>query len=227
MTDQPRHLRTSRIWPIVFVLCAMILAGVYASHRFASTGEAAVDRLLSWPENLALAAGQLFQAKTIITGTSISLPAAEIAELALVQRRILCYTKQENSGLGSSSVRIIKGEFEMKAGYDLKDVSITFNEPDRSVRVRLPKPRILSLSTIRQDTFHLDPGVLKSPTTEENDRGNAENLRQARAEAEQLGVGFEVEQRMKERIRDALSAFADPDKIHFDEPGQKLSPVKM
>ncbi len=227
MTDQPRRLRSSRIWPITFVLCAMIFAGVYASHRFASTGEAAVDRILSWPESLAQAASQLFQAKTTVTGTSVSLPASEIAELALVQRRILCYTKQEDSGLGSHSVRIIKGEFEMKAGYDLKDVSISFNEPERSVRVRLPKPRILSLSTVSQSTFHLDPGVLKSPTTEENDRGNAENLRQARAEAEQMGIGFEVEQRMKERIRDALSAFTDPGKIYFDEPGQKLSPVKM
>lgn len=208
-------------WPVAIVACVTVVA------LAAST---VVHRVLSWPENLAKAVGELFQAKTSISGTSISLPAEDIAELALIKRRILVFTKQENSVFGSSSVRIIEGVFEMKAGYDLKKskFSMTFDRDAKTVTVTLPAPDILSLTTIKQDTYHLDEGVFKKPTTQENDQGNAENLEQARKEALELGLLREVDERMRERLRDVLSAFVAPDKIRFaGEAPEAIAPPKM
>lgn len=215
-------------------MCVAIGGAAFALHQCSQTVNkpldtlnSAVQTVLSWPEKIAAATGQLLQAKTTISGTSVSLPVEEIAELALVKRKILVYTKQTNSTWGSTAVRIIKGEYELKAGYDLKKVAITFSEPERTITIALPKAQILSMTTINQDTYHLDGGMIKLPNTAENDQGNKENRTQAYVEAIQLGISNEVEERMKERLRDLFSGITDPAKIIFTDSSNAATKPKM
>ena len=222
-------------WPISLFMCVAVAGGTFAFYQCSKivgkpseTLSDAVSTVMSWPEKIASATGQLLQAKTSISGTSVSLPTEEIAELALIKRKILVYTKQSNSAWGSTATRIIKGEFELKAGYDLHKVKITFSEPEKTITISLPKPEILSFTTIDQDTYHLDGGTIKwEPNTKENDQGNKENRKQAYIEAMQLGLGKEVEDRMRERVRDLFSPFTESDKIIFIEPGSSIPQPKM
>lgn len=234
--DSPtRSSSKSMAWPISLVICVVVVIVALVLYQCSKIVEKAVDitgdtvsTVLSWPEKVASATGQLLQAKTSISGTSVSLSLEEIAELALIKRKILVYTKQSNTKWGSTAIRIIKGEFELKAGYDLHKVKITFSEPDKTVTISLPKPEILSLTTIDQDTYHLDGGTIKwEPSTKENDQGNKENRNEADIEAMQLGLGKEVEDRMRERVRDLFSPFTEPDKIVFIESASSVPQPKM
>lgn len=207
---------------LLFAVCLVALTFVplYCSKRVADT----MDVIIAWPEKIARGASRLLQAKTTINSTSISLPEQDILEVNLVQRRIVCYTKQENAVLGSSATRIIKGVFEIKAGYDLKGgFQITFDEGKKALYVALPEPKINSIETVSQETFYLDRGVIKrEPNTFENDEGNRLNLEAARKEAVELGLTTEITDRMKERIYDIFSPLAR--EIHITESTTEVAP---
>lgn len=230
-TPNPSPKPRGASWPLAIVLCVAIVAGVaaFAIHQIAgvagtplNTVDAAVTKILSWPEQIAAATTELLRAKTTIVGSSVSLPLENIAELGLVKRRVVVHTKQENSVLGVSTTRVIRGVFELKAGYDLRRVHITFDEKNKAVTIALPKPEILSLTTIEQKTW-LGPTIW-DPTSQQDDEGNEANRKQAHAEAMDQGLAQEVEDRMKERVRDLFFPFAKEDKIIFVE-STDLAPV--
>ncbi len=186
-----------------------MLAG-YVIHKTASAGKGTlriIEKTVDWPEKIARGFSQLFHTSTVIQGTSISLPGEGILELNLIQRQIQCITLQENSFMGSKAVRIIKGVYTAKAGYDLSEgLQMSFDETTKTLFIKLPKPKITSLEGV-PETFYLDGGVFKwGPNTEEIDEGNRKNREQAMREAAN-SLTAEAEQRMKERIRDIFSPF--------------------
>jgi hypothetical protein len=207
---------------LTVIICTAIIcasgATVAICYKFIGAGEDMYDgtvvqpmqQVMSWPKKVALGIKDLFQAKVTISNSSVSLQQEDIAELALLKRKTLCYTKYESRYLGGYAALIIRGEFVVKAGYDLnKGCNITFDEKDRTVRIVLPQPQILSIETVSQSIFHRQDDFLKQLQPDEVATAYEQNGETARREAVELGVTEEAEARMQERVKDIFRGIAE------------------
>jgi hypothetical protein len=162
-------------------------------------------RTLDWPEKIAHKLGTLFQSTVNVSNASFTLNQKDIAELAVVQRRIICTTRYDASWLGSDATVILQGVYTVKAGYDLKDgFRLDFDEHGKVVSVKLPEPKILSNTTESQKVLYASQGVLKKIPPKEMELVYTQNLEQAKREANDLGLLAEAKTRIKERLNDLL-----------------------
>src|SRR6266446_5389848 len=151
-----RSLKTSAasLWPVAAaIMFVALIAGavwIYFLYRAANAG----DRVLRWPEEAANRLASIFQSKVTVSGTSFTLAEKNIAELALVQRRIVCHTKYDASFLRSDAVVIVKGVYTIKAGYNLNEpFDIRFDESGHVVTAAFPPVRILSISEESRENY--------------------------------------------------------------------------
>ena len=83
---------------------------------------------------MASALGQITQADVNISSSTVSVEQHDIAELAVVMRKTQTIVKYESKVLGSNNILILKGNFTVKAGFDLAlPFSIEVDESDRSI----------------------------------------------------------------------------------------------
>jgi hypothetical protein len=173
----------------------------YFTKRFFDAG----DRAMSWPEKACSKIAEVFQAKVNINNTSFTLQQKDIAELAVVQRRIICTTKYDASWLLSGATVIVQGTYTIKAGYDLKDgYMMNFDEQGRTIAVQLPDPKVLSITTEGQQVLFASEGLIKKIPPKEMETVFAQNLEQAKREANDLGLLEEAKSRIYERLNDVL-----------------------
>lgn len=180
--DEPPPARARRLggWPLAFALVALaaLAAFVFLSLKtFALPHEAA-----AWTERVAGKLAGLLGARVRVENSSFTLEQKEIAELALVQRRLVCITRYDASSWGSNATVIIRGVYRAKAGYDLRQgCRFTFAE-GRVLAAELPPPRLLSLTTERQEVYFASEGLVQKLGPKEMEQAYAENLAQARRE---------------------------------------------
>ena len=187
---------------IVLVIAACLIAAL--TFYFTKKTYDVTNRVLNWPGRIAEKLGKLFQSKVSITNTSFTLDQKDIAELAVVQRRIVCTTKYDGTWLGSEATVIIQGAYTVKAGYDLNGCHLSFDEHGKSVSVQLPEPQILSITTDSQKVFFASQGIIKKIPPKEMETVFAQNLEQARREANDLGVLADAKAHISDRLNDLL-----------------------
>jgi hypothetical protein len=200
--------RTSRLWPVAIAIVGVAAIAATVWIYFLYRGFNSTDEVLSWPSRAADRLAAMFQSKITISGTSFTLADKNIAELALIQRRIVCHTKYDASFVGSNAVVIVRGVYTIKAGYNLNEpYRIDFDESGHVVNAAFPPPRILSMSTDTIDNYFVSEGVLKKLSPEDMRQAYAANLDQAKKEASDLGLLADTEAQLKQRLDDLLGGY--------------------
>ena len=206
-------------WQAVVIVALLITALTALTFYFTKRSFDVGDRMVNWPGRIADKLGKLFQTNVSVENNSFTLGQKDIAELAVVQRRIICTTKYQASWPGSEAIVIVQGVYTIKAGYDLKEgYHLTFDEHGRALSVQLPEPKVLSNTTESQKVIFDSQGVLKKLPPREMEVACAQNLNQAKLEANDLGLLDDARARIKKRLGDLIGD--DAARINLASPKQ-------
>ena len=131
-----------------------------------------------------------------------------VLELAVLQREASVERETESSWLGSTKHLRLRGQYRIKAGYDLKKpFAVRLDDAHMGrVQLRLPRPRLLSVELVRLDVLTMDNGLWNHVEPEEFEQEvNMLNL-EARQKAWQSGVAAETEKTFAEQLQQKLGA---------------------
>lgn len=143
--DYNTNRKRIRLWVIIVGLGLFVAVCVVIPFYFVSRG-------LSQAENLAEQAAegirQTFNLtpRVTVNGLTVVQETVSIRELALLRQTIFKEYTWTHSFLGSTKTLVLRGEFVVKAGYNLKEPwSLHIHEAPLLVEVQLPYPVILSV----------------------------------------------------------------------------------
>ena len=197
--------RPSRLWPLVAVLIAAMAIGALLYVRTLRAGEDTIVAIVDLPRRAADGLGRMFKTDVTVSNDSFAIADTGIAELALMERRLVTTTKYEASFIGAKATAIIKGVYIVKTGYDLSgEYDLSFDDEGTIVRAVMPPPEILSIETESQEVFYLDESLLKGIDSEEWEEAYQLNRDAAKAQAIETGLLDATRQRFLERAGDLL-----------------------
>lgn len=136
-------------------------------------------------DRLAEALKNVTNEEVSIDGSSVTLARSEMRELAVVERKVQSMLKYETKWMGSDKMIIVKGEFLVKAGFDLTEFE-GFELEGEKVIGEWPDAKVLSVELVPGsfETFYTKNGVLNKLTDEDRDGVNNLLQKQAREDAE-------------------------------------------
>ena len=180
------------------VLLLLGIAGMAAFHFFIGRPLQEMNPV----EKLREALRAVTNSEVKVDGYTLTLGSQETRELVVVKRRVQTVVKYESTWFRSKKVFILKGDFEVKAGYDLSEFE-GFELRGNEVVGEWPEPRLLGVSLLNYDTFFASSGALNR--LNERDREHATNLlhQQARIDAIQNSdILEEAERIIQTRLED-------------------------
>ncbi len=181
------------------VLVLLGIAGMAAFHFFIAKP---VSKIGSPLKKLEEALGSVTNSEVKVDGYTLTLDSSETRELVVVKRRTQTVVKFESTWLRSKKIFILKGDFEVKAGYDLSEFD-GFELKGNQAVGEWPEPRLLGVTLLNYDTFFSSSGTLNR--LNEKDREHATNMlhQQARIDAIQNSdILEEAERIIKTRLED-------------------------
>lgn len=153
-------------------------------------------------DKIANALGTVTKAKVSITGSSVVLEKAETRELAVVQRKTQSIVKYETKWLLSDKMIIVKGNFMVKAGFDLTGFE-GFELEGGKVVGNWPKAKVLSVELLNYEIYHSKGGVVNRLQGEDYEAVVNLLKNQARRDAEQSGdLLKDAEDVVRQRLED-------------------------
>lgn len=156
-------------------------------------------------EAVASALQRITGQQVAIHSNTVTLQKANISELNLVQRRTQTITKLETTAFGSKATLILRGDFIVKAGFDLeKPFSIQVDEATGEVKADFPPAKITSVELKNYEVFFSDSGLLNKITPELHGLATQQMLAQARLDAEKSDIKADAEAQLHTRLRDLL-----------------------
>lgn len=202
MSDSPPlQKKPSRVLSFFIGLSLLLAVGAGALYflvaRPAMQAMSPVARLVEALENIT-------DHEVSVNGSSITLARAEMRELAVVERRVQSMVKYETKWLGSDKMIIVKGDFLVKAGFDLTEFE-GFELEGEKVVGQWPDAKVLSVEQLDYDIFFSKNGVVNKLS--ENDYEAVSNLlqKQAREDAELRSDILESAERVIRTRLDDLS----------------------
>jgi hypothetical protein len=192
------------------VTAAAIIGGLYflvvaPIERALSSTRSSVDRGLK--EVLAAVTNTDTR---IVEGRAEIIETAEISELSLLEMRMSSTRTIEKSEklsffpLGTKKL-IVRGEYQVKGGYRLKNGVSLRMEHGRPV-ANFPKPEVLSVELVDYEVLSEDSGWLNHVQPADRAQILRELREQMRMEAEKSGLLGTVESTLRTRLRDLLGA---------------------
>lgn len=158
--------------------------------------------------------GAITQTDTrIVEGRAEIVETTEISELSLLEMRMSATRtiekSEEFSGLIPLGTKrlIVRGHYQVKGGYRLKDGVSLRMENGRAV-ARFPKPEILSVELVDFDVLSEDSGWLNKVQPADRAQILRELREQMRQEAERSGMLDTVSSTVRTRLRDLLATDA-------------------
>lgn len=195
----PRRSRAASIWAIFGGLTVLLVAG-FACFYFM------MSRATKAPiEQLAQTLSTVFGTEVNVSGSTAVLEKSEIEELAVVQRKTQAIVKYETIWMGSSKVLIVRGDFLVKAGFELDDGG-SWEIINGRVSGKLPQGKVLSVEPVGDfEIYHSDNGTINR--LKPQDHANAFNQlkSQARSDAIRSDIGEEAERVLVRRIKDRMN----------------------
>jgi hypothetical protein len=175
-------------------------------------------------DHVVRAFGRVLQLTPNVTtkGDSVVLEKSAINELAVVQRKTQVLMKYESQWLGSTKVLIVRGDFVVKAGFDLNQ-SFRFNiqQPSNEVKVDLPKPKILSVAFQNYEVLFSSDGVINKLHTEDQTSVIQQMMAKAHWDAENSDMKQEAMQQVEQRLKDLLLDRASKVTVVFHNDNDK------
>lgn len=130
--------------------------------------------------------------------------ASDISELATAVRTFQVERESQHSWFGSTKIIRLRGVFEGKAGYDLKQPFVVYVEqsPGRKIRLQLPRPKILSIDEKDVEVMKANDGFWNK--VQPADVADQTNLlvEAARRQAEQSNLLQEAEESLLRQLRE-------------------------
>lgn len=201
--------KASWLWALFGGLTLLTVAGFASFYYFVSKPAAAPV------EKLAEALSGVLGKKVTVSGSTAVLEKSEIGELALVQRKTQAITKFQTKWLGSSKLLIVRGDFLVKAGFDLREGG-QWGVLEGKVSGLLPEGKVLSVEPIGDfEIYYAESGTLNRLSPD--DHASAFNYlkKQARRDAELSDIGKEAERALIRRINDRMNGAGE--KIQWQE----------
>lgn len=142
--------------------------------------------------------------EVLVTGSTAVLEKSEIGELALVQRKTQAITKFQTTWLGSEKTLIVRGDFLVKAGFDLSEGG-QWSILDGQINGPLPEGKVLSVEPMGDfEIYYAENGALNRLSPEDHARAFNHLKDQARRDAERSDVGDEAEAILLRRLGDIM-----------------------
>jgi len=149
----------------------------------------------------------------IVEGRAEIVETTEISELSLLEMRMNATRTFENEGYvlkylptGTKKL-IIRGHYQVKAGYRLKP-GISLRVENGQPVARFPKPEILSVELVDFDVLNEESGIFNRIQAEDRAQVLRELREQMRLEAIRSGMLETVDITLKTRLRDLLDVDA-------------------
>jgi len=204
-----RKSRSSWLWALFGGLSLLTVAGFASFYYFVSKPTAApVHRL-------AEALSGVFGTEVKVSGSTAVLEKSEIGELALVQRKTQAITKFETTWMGSNKLLIVRGDFLVKAGFDLSEGG-QWGILEGKVNGPLPRGKVLSCEQIGElEIYYAESGSLNRLSPQDHATAFNYLKNQARHDAERSDIGKEAEKALLRRINDRLSGV--PENVQWKE----------
>jgi hypothetical protein len=140
-----------------------------------------------------------------VSSNTVTLQKANISELNVIQRKTQTMTKLETTMFGSKATLILRGDFVVKAGYDLtQPLSVTVNDTTGEVKADFPPPKITSVELKNYEVYFSDNGLINKITPEHQELATKQMLAQARLDAEKSDIKEEAEIQLQTRLKDLL-----------------------
>lgn len=194
-----------RLITVVAVVGGLYFLVVAPLERAVSSARAGVER------GLEKVLGAITNTDTrIVEGRAEIVGKSEISELSLLEMRMSATRTIEKSEtlsilpLGTKKL-IVRGHYQVKGGYRLKDGVSLRMEKGRPV-ARFPKPEILSVELVDFDVLSEESGWLNQVQPADRAQILRELREQMRLEAEKCGMLDTVESTLRTRLRDLLGA---------------------
>jgi|694.fasta_scaffold20368_7 hypothetical protein len=149
----------------------------------------------------------------VVEGRAEIVETTEISELSLLEMRMNATRTFENEGYvlkylptGTKKL-IIRGHYQVKAGYRLKP-GISLRVENGQPVARFPKPEILSVELVDFDVLNEESGIFNRIQAEDRAQVLRELREQMRLEAVRSGMLETVDITLKTRLRDLLDVDA-------------------
>jgi hypothetical protein len=160
-------------------LAILGIAGMAAFHFFISKP---MSEMASPVAKLAQALGSVTDSEIRVDGYTLTLASEETRELIVVKRKTQTVVKYESRWLGSEKVVIVKGDFEIKAGFDLSEFE-GFELKGNEAVGEWPEPRLLAVNLLDYTTFFSSSGVVNRITDDDREDVVVLLMQQARIDA--------------------------------------------
>ena len=140
-----------------------------------------------------------------VSSNTFTLQKSTITEMNVVQRKTQTMTKIETAVFGSKATLILRGDFVVKAGFDLtKPFTVTVNDTTGEVKADFPPAMVTSVELKNYEVFFSDNGVINKITPETQQMATQQMLAQARLDAEKSDIKQEAEAQLAQRLKDLL-----------------------
>lgn len=165
-----------------------------------------VSKAASAPvDKLAEALSTVFGTDVTVSGSTAVLEKSEIGELALVQRKTQVITKYETNWMGSNNLLIVRGDFLVKAGFDLSEGG-HWGILDGKINGKLPEGKVLSVEPMGDfEIYYSSNGAINRLQPEDHAAAFNHLKNQARRDAERSDIGKEAERALVRRINDRMN----------------------
>ncbi len=155
-------------------------------------------------ETFANALGNVLGTQVEVTGSTAVLEKSEIGELAVVQRKTQAITKFETTWLGSKKMLIVRGDFLVKAGFDLSEGGewIIMNG---MIDGPIPEGKVLSVEPMGDfEIYHAENGTINRLEPQDHARAFNHLKDQARRDAQRGDIAREAERVLIRRLADQM-----------------------
>jgi Protein of unknown function (DUF4230) len=206
----PRPLPFSKLArPIVPLVAFALLLGSIAVYLFLKHGTENSPRALaqSTAEGIRQALG--FTPSVSVNGLTVIEQTLPILELATAEQTLFKEYSWSHTFLGSTKTLMLRGEFVIKAGFDVHE-EFAFNidqananrsEQQPRIVIRLPKAKILSLEMKTYKVERDESGFWNGITPDDRTRAVAALQADARLSAEQSGILQKAREMLEQKIR--------------------------
>ena len=142
-----------------------------------------------------------FRPQVTVDNRTVVEQTTSVAELATVERKFSHTFYWENRWAGSTKKIELKGDFVAKAGYDLSQpFSIAISRDGTAVRATMPRPKVLSVSELREHVLQDVDGIWNKLTPEDRENAKNELLRRAREAVEATDLLSAADAKFMERL---------------------------
>ena len=151
-----------------------------------------------------------------------------VLELAVLEREATVERETENTWMGSTKHLRVRGQYRVKAGFDLTrpfSVGIDGDHAD-AVRLQMPRARLLSVELEKLDVLTMDNGLWNHVAPEEFEQEvNALNL-DARQKAWREGMASEAEKIFAGQLQEKLGPEHRLEIVNDAPPGESSTSPK-